>query len=591
MIHIVWNEAECNRITEEGRDSHANMIFEMMNCLGLACRKWDPSGWIRHKPAGLTIVIGGDASSVWTEACASYCGNGNALLAIGGLYGLEDILAVAARGSIHEGWVEWEQASPAAGLRSSFHFFHALRVEIVGSDLESWGWVIPRGGTADAAGLTPAVTVRPIGKGYAALIGIDLMKTCRMIQQGIAVVRDGHPAPDGTGAVDDGILKTDDGSVLDWHRDRRGVEPNRAPYHSFPIVDEWRTLLMRIVRMLADRCGIPFGQVWHWPHGLPAIGHISHDTDRNSREDAAATLDVLADAGIRSTWCIIMPGYDAGINARIVDEGHEVALHFNALGTEISQSHWQEDHFRLQLEMLKAQFPGREIVSNKNHYLRWEGDVQFYQWCEKAGIKVEQSKGGTKPGNKGFLAGTCHPFRPQSAAHENNRMMDVLNLPTLAWDPPEPSRCTADEMRELVDRCCEVSGVAHFLFHPYAVNRPGSSVADMLKELIRYGRDKGMEWWTSEQIWSWFATRLQIGMELSQSTGDRYQVTVVSEQSVRGATLLLNIDLPESAVAICASDGNAYALNRVERFGCRYAEAIVDLAAGSTVFTLGRTVR
>lgn len=50
-----------------------------------------------------------------------------------------------------------------------------------------------------------------------------------------------------------------------------------------------------------------------------------------------------------------------------------------------------------------------------------------------------------KQRNKGFLAGTYHPYVPVENTSEGNRPFEVLSLPTLSWDPPIPSRCKFED--------------------------------------------------------------------------------------------------------------------------------------------------
>lgn len=601
MIHVVWNEQECRLTREEGRPCYTEYIFELLTYLGLSYSKWSTERWMAELPAGVSLVVGGSEDASWATTCEAYCREGNTLLAIGGLYGLDRLFGVTTVSNdinITEGWVNWAGAPLAEDLLSSFHFFGSVCVKTEADvaegepALEQWGQLIRRNGVAREP--FPAVAVKPVGSGRAALLTVNLMETFCLIQQGVKVVKDGAPAPDGTGAIDDNILKADDSSVLDWTRDRQSATPEGAPFYLHPIVDEWRILFMRLLHRLHMEGGRPFGQVWLWPVGISGLGHISHDTDRNFADQANLTIDRLAEAGVKSTWCIIMPGYPAEVNERIVAEGHEVALHYNALGTEIPESHWKESHFRHQFDMLQAQFPDVRIVSNKNHYLRWEGDFQLLQWCERQGIMMEQSKGGTKQGNKGFLHGTSHPhlsFDPATGQYATQ----VISLPTLSWDPPFPMRCTAEEAFALSERARDVYGVAHFLFHPYMVGVE-NAVGEMMVKLVEYGRSLGLEWWTSEQIWKWFHLRRHVSVEWSGDSGHAAQGRIVSTaaEEIEGVTVLLAYDeaafgSPDQPWGVAVDNGAELArVADVTRFGCKYKEVQLHLQPGETKIWLTR---
>lgn len=606
MIHIIWNEPQCQMIRAEGRVSYTEYVFELLTYLGLSYTKWSPSSWMAQLPGGLTIVVGESDDPQWEQACEAYCRDGNTILAIGGLFGLDRLYGVTTVSNdvnITEGWVDWGIASIAEDLLSSFHFFGSICVlESVeaaddsvdgGANLQKWGQLVRRNGVLRES--FPALAVKSIGRGKAVLLAVNLMETFSLIQQGMKVIKDGPAAPDGTGAIDDNILKADDACVLDWNRDRNAVIPEGAPFYLHPIVDEWRILFMRLIHQLFTEAGQTFGQLWLWPDGISALGHISHDTDRNIVDQAHTTLDRLAEAGVHSTWCIIMPGYPEDVNRRIVAEGHEVALHYNALGSEIPESQWKESHFKYQFDMLQEQFPDQKIVSNKNHYLRWEGDFQLLQWCERQGIRMEQTRGGTKQGNKGFLAGTSHPFLsfdPSTGQHATN----VVSLPTLSWDPPFPMRCTAEEAFALTDRARDVYGVAHFLFHPYMV-AVESQVGDIMVKLVQYGRSQGLDWWTGEQILKWFDKRRQITVEWSAGeAGESAQGRIVStaDTEIEGITVLFAYNEEEFGTSehpwgIAVDNGAELArVTNVIRYGCKYKEVQLHVQPGETKIWLTR---
>lgn len=555
-------------------------MFDILAYLGVAYTIWDHAAWIEEKPAGTAIVIGGTDHALWVRACRDYVQSGNSLLTVGDSYGLHELFGIRLTGRISEGWIRWGDAPIAEGLRSSFHFFGARTFICEDDDFQQYGALIGRNGQPSS---TPGLGIRKLGKGTAALLNFDVMKTFCLIQQGLPVTVDGLPAADGSGAIDEGILKTDDGSVLDWERDREAAE--EVPFYLHPIVDEMRCLLNRLIVRLEHDAGSRIVQKWFWPDGLDAIGHISHDTDGNDIAEAERMLEWLNRANVRSTWCIIMPGYEQAINDRMETEGHEVALHYNAMETEIAESGWSEEHFQIQFNMLQAQFPNKRIVTNKNHYLRWEGDLQFYHWCERAGIKVEQSKGGTKRGNKGFLAGTCHPYYPISHSYALNRRLDVLSLPTLAWDPPDVMRCSEREAYALLERCREVYGVAHFLFHPGAMgNVPGDAGGEMLVKLAEYGRGLGMAWWTSEEIWRWCQIRNQVDIVVRKDSTENSVVSISSDSDLQGFTVLLTVQ-PHEVLTIEDTQGcTVRSIKRIFRFGCSYFEVVLDAEQGTSRF-------
>ncbi|HET7558380.1 MAG TPA: hypothetical protein VFK80_00350, partial [Limnochordia bacterium] len=63
----------------------------------------------------------------------------------------------------------------------------------------------------------------------------------------------------------------------------------------------------------------------------------------------------------------------------------------------------------------------------------------------------------------------------------------------------------------VVDACVAHKGVAHFLFHPAHIKKPG--VAEAITNIIDYGRARGLEWWTSAQINDWERARRAVRIE------------------------------------------------------------------------------
>lgn len=534
MIHIV----EDGRITESRADSGSfdeqKVLKELLAHIGFACRVWDVREWKDARPSGLTVVAGASDEPQWRETCRSHLADGNNMLAIGGTYGLKECLGVVEKKRFREGYVKWG-GNDALGkqLGSSFHFFGGVGLASVGEGARKEGKMAVYPGMESEF---PAFVSRNAGKGTAACFAPNLMLTWLLISQGVPVLKDGHPSNDGTAQIRDRTLKADDGCVLDWETDRRAVHPHTPPMFLDPILDEFRIVLVRILADLQAGTGVPLAWKWFWPGGIPSIGHISHDTDSNLEDNADNMLDVLDEAGIRSTWCNLAPGYrDRGMYAKIREKGHEIGFHYDAMAE--TDGAWSRGQFMTQLQFMKEAAGEPDMATNKNHFLRWEQYDQFYAWCAEAGIRVEQSKGGTKQGNKGFTFGTCHPYRPFSPDANEREPYPVYSLPTLAWDPPMPLRCTREEARALLNKVHQVNGVAHFLIHPRHV-LPNPEEARAIVELVNDGRAEGMAWKTSRDIADWLDRRMEIQVWADRN-GNNACLHVVSGRIVDDLSIML----------------------------------------------------
>src|SRR6185369_3484812 len=106
-------------------------------------------------------------------------------------------------------------------------------------------------------------------KGRTIMLAVDVTATIVRIQQGIAVTRDGVPAPDGTAPVADRVLKSGDGGTLDWIFDRQPVT-GVFGLNAFlePVADLWRNLLLRSIFHLASVQEIRLPVLWLYPRKL-----------------------------------------------------------------------------------------------------------------------------------------------------------------------------------------------------------------------------------------------------------------------------------------------------------------------------------
>ena len=385
--------------------------------------------------------------------------------------------------------------------------------------------------TGTQAGRGSAIVENRYGAGRTVLLAPDLLFSIVHIQQGLPVLQDARPASDESALTNDGVLKAEDGLVLDWVRDRQPMQPDGGPVFLESVSDELREIIVRSILYVAEQQGVVVPLLWYWPRGLKAVGHLSHDTDGNDPQLAAAMLDAVNRCHVKSTWCTLYPGgYPSDFYRQLREQDFEIALHYDAMsgGPETS---WSKENFLLQHRWLLKEAGLTHITSNKNHYTRWENRLDFLRWCEEAGINSDQTRGPSKKGSIGFPLGGSQPYFPLDDETDAPRFLDVLEVNMLTQDLVVV--CPAEYGRQLLDSAVRHHGVAHFLFHPAHILKP--LVFDALSALVDYGRTQGLEWWTSEQIYRWETLRRSV--EAGCESGD--VLTLRAAQPVREATLLL----------------------------------------------------
>lgn len=539
--------------------TYPHCLLQEMKSLGLCCGEV-PLEEVEQALPGLRVLVTIGECALPEGLLAqlrTWVRGGGAWLSIGGVCGAPDLFGVEPQPPAHsswgggvsslgEGYLEpHDRLHPVmSAVTSHPHFFGGLPVLPAGCRPLAFALDAHQNLAArEEAETRVALAENRVGAGLALLLAPDLTGTLARIRQGVAVTRDGVPADDGSGPVNEQVLKSDDGAVLDWIFDRQPV-PGAPGLRAFlePMADVWVDILARCVCYACAFVEYPLPVLDRWPRGLPAVGHLSLDTDLNEVDRCERMLGVLEEIGVRATWCVILPGYPRHRLRAIRAAGHELAMHFDALS---EPAIFSREAFATQHEALTDLFEGDAPVTNKNHYLRWEGDTEFFAWCVERSILLDQSKGPSKTGEAGFLFGTCHPYQPVSP---EGLLLDVLELPTLTQDLEVFAPRAL--LQPLAHAALKYGGVLHLLFHPTHLANPAVEAA--LREAVALGTSLGMEWWTAEQIARWSRARLAARWTLEEE-GERLQ----APKALEGATVL-RMDL-------------ANARGGVERWGFRFA--------------------
>jgi hypothetical protein len=123
----------------------------------------------------------------------------------------------------------------------------------------------------------------------------------------------------------------------------------------------------------------------------------------------------------------------------------------------------------------------------------------------------------------------------------------------------------------LVDECLAHHGIVHLIFHPAHIAKPG--VAAALRALVTYGRQQGLEWWTSEQIDRWERARRTVSLQ-PESQGLRFSTT----EPLHRATLLF-LNAPDQLRV----NGAPAEARPVARYGFPFRALLADLGPEEVV--------
>lgn len=432
----------------------------------------------------------------------------------------------------------------------------------------------------------PAIVRIPHGQGAVTVVGPDVWGAIVRITQGWPVEADGVAAKDGSAPMDDGILKCDEAIALSLDDDRilpegatrfgetyeHVMPPSTSlPFFGVPHADLWREALLHI---LLSAAGPAAAFVYFWPDGSPAVGHVSHDSDANDDPSGNAALECFAALDLRVTWCFMYPGgYSPAIYTEALRAGHEPALHYNAM-LDTPDCIWGFDKLTEQLRWARDQVGNAPIITNKNHYTRWEGWDDFFLWCEELGILVDQSHGPSVQGTIGFPFGTCHPHYPVAGAQLGNRLIDVLNLPLQTQDLY--LTCTREVKDAFVAEALRRHGVVHLLFHGQHLQLR-EQVREALTEAVTTLRAAGVPFWTSAEIHAWQVARRQLRVSSAAVPGG-LEITVESGMDVPGVALLIAV--PDSLTDSSVNAG------LVERFGRLFRQIVTDVPTGTSTITV-----
>lgn len=407
-----------------------------------------------------------------------------------------------------------------------------------------------------------ALSRRKLVKGSAVYVAAHVGQTLKLMMMGRSVETDGIGPCDGSARLDDGVLRAEDGGVLDFDRDRVTVDGCDTPFFGLPHADAVREMLIRAIVHSATTRGLCVPLIWHWPDNAHGTAVLTVDSEDFDRENVNKLYRVLSMFGAQATWLVGMPGYAADVYRAMRNWGHEVGLLFH---TDDGPG-WNEERLKIQLTSIGRLAGHANLATSRAKEGRWRGWSTFYELCETGGARVSVSKGGRQPGTSGFLFGTCHPFIP---LRRNGSHFLTTELPYTIYSP---GSVTPDPVAEAIAyQTAARHGCLHICWPSGAIASATSGAA--LRRLLSISKQLRFEFMLPEQIHRFERARRQIRVS-ERLFDDEGILLLTSDNQIEGLTLLFTGSRVGAEI-----DGKEASAHVIERYGVPMTVVRLDLEA------------
>lgn len=416
----------------------------------------------------------------------------------------------------------------------------------------------------DNAGV--ALSRRKNGKGWAVFLAPHVGQTIRLMQMGRSVECDGIGPSDGSAVLDNGILRAEDGTALEFGRDRCSVEGCDIPFFGYPHADTVRECLLRALFFCTDHRSTVVPMFWHWPRAARGAALLTMDCEEFEPDNVNKLYRTLSMFGMPAAWMVALPGYPVDVYRAIRAWDHEVGLLF----LTDDEAGWHEEKMKIQLTAVARLSAQQNMMSARPHDGRWRGWTRFYELCELSGARVSLSKGGRQPGTSGFLFGTCHPFVPQ---RRDGSGYLVTEVPQTIYHPgavtPDPA----------ADRIIFQTALRYGCLHiacPSDVIKSAPAAAS-LRRVLSVCKQQKLEFMLPEQVQRF--ERGRRALRISQRVfDDEGTLHISSDVALEGLTLM--VSGPRIAAEVKGKDVN---VGLVERYGAKFNVVQMNVEAKQQV--------
>ena len=394
--------------------------------------------------------------------------------------GMEELFAVERRGFLLQGTdpfsinstFGWTGALLTRGLQSPLQPPEPLPI------LSDRVLLCPAPGTLAASPEGPAVVYRRQGKGGTLYFAYDLAQTAWAVRQGRPVDKDYD--------LDAWMFRTTDGAVT-GPRMVKGL-----------VLDEVLFLLERVLARhgvasldrLPPHAGKPSDILLFW-------GGDDEGLSDGSQLSASAFMKARGLPYHINVMPVGSRGFGLSLEdaRKILDNGHELSIHFNFV-TDWSRPDYSAEDLKAQWQMFVERYGLRPQVYVA-HCLRWCGWDETPLVLEGLGMTGENMRLGVPTplgvGNPcdrlGFAWGTVFPFYYRAGHQEANRRIRFLALPIQCYEvgyDASAGKAESTVLHAQLDFALHYRLTTNMFFHPCTVMR--ECVREAVDETLRYLR-------------------------------------------------------------------------------------------------------
>ncbi len=401
----------------------------------------------------------------------------------------------------------------------------------------------------------PAITLREVGGGYAALFAFDLAHTIWALQQGRPIDADYNG---------DGYYRMSDAMII-------GQREREVPYAD---------LLTFLLRNLVALTGQPL--IYQLPAldgGVPDALFFWGGDDEGAAGTQVKASNFMAERGLPYHINIMPREGKFHLSPEEFDQlranGTEPSLHFNFIDEYEHPLRFTEEDMRGQVRMYREAF-GETPVCSVFHWTLWHGWTEPAEWMCAEGIEADNSRinCGSPPLNPtdtlGYAFGTSFPFFFRRDWRAGNERLDFISEPITAYEVGyvRGERTDFPPLHRTLSNAAYWHLTTDMFYHPICVfSYP--ECREAIDEALRFIEEQGIRavHMGNDEVNRWW--RARTAATLKQGATDEGGITCTAECAWEdGYVVVLPVGEGEATAEV---DGAAVAPEVREEFGRRWA--------------------